>query len=317
MNEPLKNTSKELKKTLWISIASSVAIHLILVLIGIYYIEEYGIFLFFFVPLSLGILSVMLIGLKHTITYKQSLKVGFLSLLFLILSLFIFAIEGAVCLLMMLPVGASFTFLGVFIGYSITKKFKNHAFTTLLLLLTSMVTTAYVETNTAPQLQSVTTSVMIKAPTNVVWKNVIAFPTLEEPDEIIFKTGIAYPIDATITGEGVGAIRFCNFTTGSFVEPITVWDEPSLLMFDVEEQPAPMKELSIWDINAPHLHDFFCSQKGQFKLTELSNGYTLLEGTTWYYNKIKPNFYWNIWSDYIIHKIHERVLTHIQKSSEK
>ena len=33
-----------------------------------------------------------------------------------------------------------------------------------------------------------------------------------------------------------------------------------------------------------------------------------LEGTTWYYHNIKPDFYWRIWSNYIIHKIHERVL---------
>jgi hypothetical protein len=58
-----------------------------------------------------------------------------------------------------------------------------------------------------------------------------------------------------------GAVRHCNFTTGSFVEPITVWDEPRLLKFEVVEQPAPMKELSFWDIDAPHLHDYFFLSK--------------------------------------------------------
>ena len=43
----------------------------------------------------------------------------------------------------------------------------------------------------------------------------------------------------------------------------------------------------------------------------------LLEGTTWYYHNIKPAFYWEEWSDLIIHKIHDRVLTHIKKNSEK
>jgi hypothetical protein len=48
----------------------------------------------------------------------------------------------------------------------------------------------------------------------------------------------------------------------------------------------------------------------------LANGNTLLEGTTWYYNKIKPGLYWDLWSDYIIHKIHERVLNHIKDEAE-
>jgi hypothetical protein len=77
-----------------------------------------------------------------------------------------------------------------------------------------------------------------------------------------------------------------------------------------------MKEMSFYDINPTHLHGYWVSQKGQFKLTKLSNGHTLLEGTTWYVNKTKPDFYWTIWSDYIVHKIHNRVLEHIKEQTE-
>jgi hypothetical protein len=82
------------------------------------------------------------------------------------------------------------------------------------------------------------------------------------------------------------------------------------------EQPEPMKEISFYDIHPTHLHGYWVSQKGQFKLTKLKNGHTLLEGTTWYINKIKPDFYWTTWSDYIVHKIHIRVLEHIKLQSE-
>ena len=126
-----------------------------------------------------------------------------------------------------------------------------------------------------------------------------------------------YPINATIQGSGVGAIRHCNFTTGSFVEPITVWNEPELLAFSVTQQPAPMTELSFWDIDAPHLHDYFVSERGQFKLTPLPGGKTLLQGSTWYTHKIQPAFYWSLWGEYIVHRIHLRVLKHIRREAEK
>jgi hypothetical protein len=42
----------------------------------------------------------------------------------------------------------------------------------------------------------------------------------------------------------------------------------------------------------------------------------MLEGTTWYINKIKPGFYWKLWSDFIVHKIHNRVLEHIKVQAE-
>jgi hypothetical protein len=114
-------------------------------------------------------------------------------------------------------------------------------------------------------IRSVITSIEINASPEKVWENVIAFPQLNEPTEFIFKTGIAYPINATINGKGLGAVRFCNFSTGSFVEPITVWDEPRLLKFSVDEQPEPMKELSIYDIHPNHLHGYWVSKQGQFK----------------------------------------------------
>ncbi len=142
------------------------------------------------------------------------------------------------------------------------------------------------------------------------------FSRIDEPTDLLFKAGIAYPINAKIDGTGVGAIRHCNFSTGSFVEPITKWDEPTLLQFDVAEQPATMKELSFYNLQPNHLHGYFISKHGQFKLRKLAGNKTLLEGTTWYYNKIKPEIYWDIWSDYIVHKIHERVLNHIKTDAE-
>ena len=152
-----------------------------------------------------------------------------------------------------------------------------------------------------------------------VWKNVISSSRRSESPgpEFIFRTGIAYPINAEISGQGVGAVRHCNFSTGSFVDPISVWDEAKLLKFDVDSQPEPMKELSFYSYVHPnHLHGYWVSKGGQFKLTALPNGHTLLEGTTWYVNKIEPGGYWTLWSDYIVHKIHERVLGQIKIHAE-
>jgi len=96
-----------------------------------------------------------------------------------------------------------------------------------------------------------------------------------------------------------------------------LFHSPRLLKFDVLEQPAPMKELSFWNVDAPHLHDYFVSKRGEFKLIALPNGHTLLEGTTWHYHNIRPVFYWRLCRNYIIHEIHGRVLRHIKVNAEK
>jgi hypothetical protein len=284
---------------------------------GIYVIEDYGIALFILTPFFMGAGSTLLFGYKREITRQEGLQVGFLTLGVFSAGLLIFAIEGLICLVMALPFGVTLMWLGSLVGVAINNHNAKSTPIALLFFIGIIPAMAFIEKDQEPKLSSVVSSIEIDADPQTVWKNVVEFPELGKPSEFLFQTGIAYPINAKIEGTGVGAVRHCNFTTGSFVEPITVWDEPNLLAFNVLEQPAPMKELSFRDVDAPHLHDYFVSKRGQFKLTALPDGKTRLEGTTWYYHNIKPAFYWQLWSDYIVHKIHNRVLTHIKNTSEK
>lgn len=304
-------------KRKWLSVSISAVIAGLLTVLAIYGIGHYGIALFVLIPLVIGAAPVILYWSGKDFTKMQAWRIGVLTLGIYTAGLLVFAIEGVICIAMAAPFGLVLTWLGTWLGYKLVKRTPGNAPTTLLLLIGLVPITAFVEKDTQPPLQAVVTSVDIQAAPEVVWRNVVAFPQLDEPTELLFKAGIAYPINATIAGSGVGAVRHCNFTTGSFVEPIIVWNEPNLLRFTVDEQPEPMKELSFWDVDAPHLHDYFVSKQGQFELTKLPNGHTRLTGTTWYYHNISPAFYWQMWSSYIIHKIHYRVLSHIKNNAER
>jgi hypothetical protein len=169
----------------------------------------------------------------------------------------------------------------------------------------------------AAPLYRVDSEIVIDAPAETVWKNVVTFSDIAGKPEWYFRAGIAYPIRARISGHGVGATRTCEFTTGTFIEPIEVWNEPRLLRFGVTANPPPMRELSPYaNIDAPHLHGFLVSERGQFLLEPLPGGRTRLVGTTWYQHHLWPAEYWRLWSDAIIHRIHLRVLRHIKGLSE-
>jgi hypothetical protein len=164
--------------------------------------------------------------------------------------------------------------------------------------------------------RSTLSALEIDAPPEQVWPNVIGFSPLPPPHEWLMKSGVACPLSAHIVGEGVGAVRYCEFSTGAFVEPITAWEPPYRLAFDVAAQPPSMREWSPYEVvNAPHLHGGVQSLRGEFKLTRLPGGRTRLEGTTWYRLKMTPGAYWSLYSDYAIHIIHERVLKHIRALS--
>lgn len=286
--------------------------------ISINYFGDYGWTVFFLIPIILGFLPPFISGRKIKLSKTDAYNLSFVAFIFASLLLLIFAIEGLICLLMASPLLLLAGWIGSYFGYRLsgTKKL-NPTNLTIILLILSFGFLGFDTINKPEKLIPVTTKVKVNAPIEDVWTNVITFDTIKEPENWIFKTGISYPTNATIEGTGVGAIRYCNFTTGSFVEPITTWNEPNLLQFDVKEQPIPMNEINpFWDIHPPHLDGYFRSYKGQFKLTKQNDSVTILEGTTWYKNDIYPEFYWKLWSDYIIHNIHNRVLEHIKKESE-
>ena len=146
----------------------------------------------------------------------------------------------------------------------------------------------------------------------------VAFPPLDEPREWLFRTGVAYPVGAVIEGRGPGAVRRCRFSTGEFVEPITMWEPGRRLAFDVAAQPEPMRELHPWaDPHPPHLDGTFESVRGEFRLDPLPGGRTRLSGTTWYRVHMGPQAYWAVWSDAILHRVHGRVLNHVKGLAER
>jgi hypothetical protein len=42
----------------------------------------------------------------------------------------------------------------------------------------------------------------------------------------------------------------------------------------------------------------------------------LIEGTSWYSHGLEPAEYWRLWTDYIVHGVHRRVLEHIKAMAE-
>ena len=282
----------------------------------------YGYGLFVAVPFVLSIISPLIYAGPKERSIGACIGVSLTCMFFVYVALLLFAFEGVVCLIMAAPIVAVIAAGGGVLAYLIQKRHHNRLDLTkitgsYIVLLALMILTE-VKLEPHSPLYEVTTKVEVDSPPETVWKHVVAFTRLDEPKELIFKIGVAYPIEAKIYGHGKGAVRHCIFSTGKFVEPITIWNEPKLLQFSVKEQALPMKEFSPYkDLHPPHLDGYLVSRKGRFLLTPTKGGGTLLAGTTWYQNAMGPPIYWRIWSDQVIHTIHKRVLEHVKVLSEK
>ena len=289
---------------------------------SVLYLVRYGWGLFVALPFAMGFAAACIHGIRRPRSLPACTGVAALSIGLLGCALLAFAIEGVFCLIMAIPLALPLAVIGGICGYLVQKRApigtSAPAYLGALLLVVPSVQWVEHVIAPAPQTFVVRSSIEINASPQQVWKQVIAFTEIGPPHEWMFRAGIAYPIRAEIFGSGPGAERRCVFSTGAFIEPIEIWDEPHRLKFSVTSNPAPMQEWTPYNhVDPPHLHGFLVSNGGQFLLTPLPNGHTRLEGTTWYRHGLWPAQYWRLWSDELIHRIHMRVLTHIRDEAER
>src|SRR5439155_19439177 len=106
------------------------------------------------------------------------------------------AIDGIICVIMMLPIAIVLALIGAMIGYTIQKRptMRDYAPRTLGMPLIALPILMYAEhfSHPPPPEFVVTTCIEIDAPPSVVWPNCVATPKLPPPHEWLFRAGIAY-----------------------------------------------------------------------------------------------------------------------------
>ena len=299
-----------------IGAAGALIIGVVAVLISVFVLQTYGVTLFVATPFLQGVVVGWAFNRNAIKPDGQTSGVVVLSVVLVGGAIALFALEGILCIAMAFPLAMIVAILGGVVGRQIAI-FGSGARPSLAAALFVLPAGSVMDrvSGGAP-VYEVVTAVDVAAPAQTVWRHVVTFRDIVREPEWYFRTGIAYPVRATIEGKGVGAVRRCEFSTGAFVEPITVWDEPWRLGFDVIAQPPPMTELTIYSkVYAPHLNGYFRSSRGEFRLITTAKG-TRLEGHTWYSVDINPQGYWRAMSDLLLHRIHQRVLEQVKHEAE-
>lgn len=295
-----------------IGLVAGLLLGLVMTGIGIFTIQRYGLAVFFGTPFAMGAIAAFFFNRRARATPAETAGLTMSMFVAATASAFLLGMEGAICLVMALPFALIIGLIGAKIGRSIALLGDHSVGPAALAVLAFPLSLVAEPRSAEPVVHHVESAVVIDAPPAKVWQHVIAFSPIPEPGELLFRAGIAYPRSARLEGTGVGAIRYCEFSTGAFVEPITAWEPGRRLSFDVVEEPLPLRELSFrQDVAPPHLTGYLKTRRGEFRLVPLPDGRTRLEGSTWYELNMAPAGYWRMFSDYIIHRIHLRVLAHI------
>jgi hypothetical protein len=161
-------------------------------------------------------------------------------------------------------------------------------------------------------------TIEINAPPAVVWRAILHMETIEEARALPFHLGIAYPIRGRVVGEGVGALRYGEFSTGTAVERVTEWEPERKLAFVVVEDVPSMHEMSPYDhVHAPHAVGYFTTRVTSFELVPRPGDRTEVIERTSHTLRLEPILYWLPMARWIVYENNMRVMAHIKRQSER
>ncbi len=291
-----------------LSSCASVLACLCLTLLGTLFGPSYGNFLFMGVPLFLGGFGSAFLERSEPRPMKSHWSTMFLSVFLACAAPLAFAYEGLICIAMALPLIVPMSIAGMFSARALmASRWRNQGLMFSLAAIIPIGLAWEGKRVQEPELRTVTTQVVITAPPEEVWP--LLFNLKVEPaKDWLLRSGIAHPTEVRSGKAELGSWRDCVLSTGTMRETIVACELNRRMTFEVHNTPPSMTELNPFgEVKAAHLNDWCEAVRGEFRLRELPGGRTLIEGQSWYRHRYAPGFYWSLWTDSIVSRVHHLV----------
>jgi uncharacterized membrane protein YhaH (DUF805 family) len=307
---------------LWASavrgVLAGVALTAAAVALGTLVFGTYGSTLFLLTPFVVGIVSAYTANHQSDIGGRQTAWTVFIAVLLGGLTLVAVAVEGVICIVMAAPLGLGMALLGGVLGRAMALQARRPAGQPLqcIALLPLMFALEHVLPPSA-HFQTEQT-ITVAAPPELVWKSILSTDPIEGPLALPFRLGVAYPLRGEFRGEGVGAERLGEFSTGTAIERVTEWVPDRKLAFVVVRDIPGMRELSPYEhVHAPHVIGYFRTTYTSFELVRRSDGGTDIIERTSHELRLDPVPYWLPMARWIVRQNNARVLEHIRIHAER
>jgi hypothetical protein len=186
----------------------------------------------------------------------------------------------------------------------------------VLPLLLAMVETRF---NQPLQTRTVNTQIRIHAPVSVIWQNIGRVPPISRSElrpSWSNMIGFPRPIEATMSYEGVGAVRHGIFERGlSFNETVTAWDPGRRYAFTIRANTAAIPRTTL-DEHVTVGGRFFDLLDGEYIVEPLANGDVLLHLNSRERLSTDFNLYAAMWSDAVMRDVQNNILYVIRNRCE-
>lgn len=299
-----------------IGIFAGTALIVVAVAVSAVTMGAYGWGLFVATPFLVGLITGFLANRGHVRSMAETFGAVTAAGALGTLALLMLALEGLMCVILILPLAIGLAAIGGFIGRAAAKRLvdpRQPFYSVALLPLIFLFDAAM-----PPELPIATrAAITIDAPPETVWVSLTADRPVREKPGLVGFAGLAYPVAGRIAGTGVGARRQGQFSTGIADERLTIWQPGRALAFRVVRQPPAMEEMSPYrKLQTPHLVGYFDTGETHFDLIPLPGGRTRLTVSAGHVLRIDPVLYWGPIARWAIGQNVGRVLSDVRRDAE-
>jgi len=261
-------------------------------------IADYGTTFFIIFPMAVG----FAIGTHDR--KSQSVFSVIFGVMFFFGLLLIGRMEGAICVLMALPL----FLLMVYIGYKVqqktikeepneSQKLMVSIAPILLLLLINPIEQILIP---KPKIVSITNSIILNYSPKLVFDEVKQMDKLDADKPMGLILGLPSPYKCELEADTIGAKRTCLFKNGSIVAEITKFEKGEVLEMDVISYSLTGR-------------DWFEFVDAKYLFEEI-NGKTKITRTSSYKSILSPRIYWQPLEKWGIEQEHKFVLNSLKKN---
>jgi hypothetical protein len=261
----------------------------------------------FIVPVTMGVLTVSQVE-QPSFAYR--VFGPWIPTVLVVLVAFLFGWEGAICVIMALPILLFFASLGGLLGAS--RSARRSGVTPALAMVPFLIAPIEHGIRSPERLTETVTEIEIAAPPAIVWPLIASVDSIrpnEQRHALFTSMGFPRPVSATLSRPGVGGIRSARFERGLvFTETVTDWAPDHRLSFTIDPNTNAIPATTL----DPHVTiggPFFDVLTGTYELYPTNSGHgTRLILRSAHRVSTHFNFYAGWWANRIMASIQANIL---------
>jgi hypothetical protein len=233
-------------------------------------------------------------------------------------------IEGLICIAMFAPIGMGCASLGGIMGGFLGRVARGRRSSDMIagcvLFLPLLVAPLEQQVLYSREIHETKTYIDISAPADVVWSNIERVPKIDKSELPIswsHRIGFPDPVEATLSYEGVGAVRHATFAGAVlFIENVDVWEPQKRLAFSIHAQTDQIPNTTLDEhvrIGGP----FFDVLRGEYEMESLPGGVIRLHLSSRHRESTTFNWYARLWADAVMADLQKRILYVVKARCER